>query len=80
MEIASSNTLDPIRPAPATATLRDQFAMTAPHEEIMQLLACGEEQELSRVTAARYEWADLMMEARKTPGASTPPVTPKETT
>lgn len=49
----------------AVAELRDRMAMTAPHEEINNLLEYGDECYLDKVCAARYLYADAMLAARE---------------
>jgi hypothetical protein len=53
------------RIASEVKTLRDELAMAAPAEEIYWLLDVGEQKDVAKVAAARYEYADAMLEARK---------------
>ena len=56
-----------LRLLPPAADLRDQFAMAAPFEPITMFIGSKDEirQEMLVKARRRYEWADVMLEARK---------------
>jgi hypothetical protein len=79
--------LDPARSAATeAATLRDRFAMAALNGYLTGSYMGDANEGLGNfgdpcfpeAARAAYNYADAMMEARRTPGASTPPETPKE--
>ena len=68
---------DDVASKPETVTLRDQFAMAALPAVIAALVHQREATTATQSSIA-YQFADAMMEARKTPGASTPSEHQKE--
>lgn len=46
-------------------SIRDRFAMAAPHQEIDWQSDRGDKSDLEKMADARYAWADAMLEASK---------------